>query len=131
GDQGDGEGGQGPDGRSAEAGPHPLGARAHVRSLPMRSLTWRRRSAQYAARPSSTFLAAVGSAKLAVPTCTAVAPARRNSTASSVVAMPPMPITGIFTARASSHTMRRAIGLSAGPERPPVLLARRGRQVRG
>jgi len=36
--------------------------------------------------------------KFAVPICTAVAPATRNSITSSTVAMPPMPISGILTA---------------------------------
>ena len=39
-----------------------------------------------------------GSTKFAVPTCTAVAPAMMNSSASSAVAMPPMPMMGSFTA---------------------------------
>src|SRR5258708_6187535 len=36
---------------------------------------------------------------------------------------------GMRTARAASYTIRTAIGLIAGPERPPVLLAIRGRRV--
>src|SRR2546427_247683 len=39
--------------------------------------------------------------------------------------MPPTPTSGMRTARASSWTMRRATGLMAGPERPPVPLPRR------
>ena len=39
-----------------------------------------------------------GSMKLAVPTSMALAPAIRNSSASSAVRMPPSPTTGIFTA---------------------------------
>ena len=40
---------------------------------------------------------AVGSKKLAVPICTALAPATRNSITSSSVAMPPMPMIGTLT----------------------------------
>ena len=39
-----------------------------------------------------------GSTKFAVPTWTAVAPAMMNSSASSTVAMPPIPRIGSFTA---------------------------------
>ena len=42
-----------------------------------------------------------GLMKFAVPTDTAVAPAIRNSRASSAVAIPPIPMTGIFTAWAA------------------------------
>ena len=45
------------------------------------------------------------------------------------VMIPPRPQIGIETARAASWTMRTAIGLIAGPESPPVLLAIRGRRV--
>ena len=37
-----------------------------------------------------------------------------------------MPITGMDTAPATSYTMRRATGNTAGPDRPPVRLASRG-----
>ena len=40
--------------------------------------------------------------------------------------MPPMPMTGMRTARAACHAMRTAIGRMAGPESPPVPKARRG-----
>ena len=40
-----------------------------------------------------------------------------------------MPITGILTARAACQAMRTATGRMAGPERPPVPKARRGRRV--
>src|SRR6266704_1059870 len=66
---------------------------------------------------------------MAVPTWTARAPQQRNSRASSPVMMPPMPTTGMRTARASSWTMRSATGLMAGPERPPLPVARRGRRA--
>src|SRR5205809_175005 len=66
---------------------------------------------------------------MAVPTWTARAPQQRNSRASSPVMMPPMPTTGMRTARASSWTMRSATGLMAGPERPPLPAARRGRRA--
>ena len=38
--------------------------------------------------------------------------------------MPPMPTMGILTAFAHCHTIRTATGLIAGPDMPPVLLAR-------
>src|SRR6202049_707855 len=63
---------------------------------------------------------ALGSAKLAVPTCTAEAPTDRYWSTSSTVSMPPKPITGIFTAFLVSQTSRRVMGRIAGPERPPV-----------
>ena len=56
----------------------------------------------------------------------AVAPAIRNSIASLAEAMPPRPITGIFTALATCHTILRATGLTAGPLSPPVEMLRRG-----
>jgi Protein kinase domain len=60
-----------------------------------------------------------GSQNVAVPTSTATAPAIRNSAASSPLAIPPSPMTGIFTARAAWYTRRKAMGLMAGPESPP------------
>ena len=42
-----------------------------------------------------------GSTKIAVPTWIALAPARKNSSASPSPMMPPMPITGIRTAAAT------------------------------
>ena len=70
--------------------------------------------------PSSSFVQMNGSTKFAVPTWTALAPAIMNSSASRASAMPPMPITGIFTVCRHSCTMRTAIGLIAGPLRPPT-----------
>ena len=55
-----------------------------------------------------------------MPTVTEVAPAKIISAASSHVATPPMPLMGIFTALAASHTMRTAMAWIAGPETPPV-----------
>ena len=43
-----------------------------------------------------------GSTKVAVPTCTAVAPAIMNSSTSAADVMPPIPMTGIRTRRAHS-----------------------------
>src|SRR5258707_8145382 len=73
---------------------------------------------------------ALGSAKLAVPTCTAEAPTTRYSSTSSTVSMPPRPITGILTAFIVSQTSRRVMGLMAGPERPPVRFPKRDLRVR-
>ena len=42
--------------------------------------------------------------------------------ASSAEAIPPMPITGTFTAFAASYTMRTAIGWIAGPDTPPGVI---------
>ena len=61
-----------------------------------------------------------GSAKVAVPTWTALAPARISSAASPPVAMPPTPtIVRSGSAACTSWTARTAIGWMAGPERPP------------
>src|SRR5207253_9520385 len=72
------------------------------RAAPM---VWRidaRRCARtYAARPSTTVSGAVGSANVAVPTCTADAPAMRNSSASFAFVTPPAPMIGIDTACAT------------------------------
>jgi hypothetical protein len=51
----------------------------------------------YARSPSSSFDQMNGSTKLIVPTCTALAPAIMNSSTSSAVAMPPIPMIGSFT----------------------------------
>ena len=61
---------------------------------------------------------------MAVPMATAAAPARMNSSASSALQIPPMPITGTRTVWATWYTIRTATGLMAGPDSPPVLLAR-------
>ena len=66
--------------------------------------------------------------KFAVPTSTAVAPANMNSRASSPFIMPPRPITGIFTARATCHTILTAIGLMQGPDNPPVIVESLGQR---
>ena len=55
----------------------------------------------YAASPSITLSGASGSANVAVPTCTADAPAIRNSSASSALVTPPAPMIGIETACAT------------------------------
>ena len=46
-------------------------------------------------------IAAMGSAKVAVPTCTAEAPAMRNSSASLAFVTPPAPMIGTLTAWAT------------------------------
>ena len=67
-----------------------------------------------------------GLAKFAAPTCTAAAPAMMNSSASRPVAIPPRPTTGMFTAPTACHTMRRAMGRTAGPDRPAKMLLNTG-----
>ena len=57
-----------------------------------------RAQAVLASCPSMTRTVAVGSMKFAVPTATAVAPARRNSTASVPYVTPPIPTIGTLTA---------------------------------
>ncbi len=79
--------------------------------------------------PSSSFGQMNGSTKLAVPTCTAEAPAIMNSMASRASAMPPMPMIGIVIACRHSYTIRTAIGLMAGPLRPPTIFDSFGRRV--
>src|SRR5581483_10868174 len=79
--------------------------------------------------PSMIWIIAAGCRKVAVPTCTAAAPASMYSAASSAVAMPPQPITAILTARAHWKTWRSTIGLIAGPESPPMMLPRQGLNV--
>ena len=74
----------------------------HIFSVPTRSAA----RAMFSRRRNAESSAAMrkgerGSQKVAVPTSTALAPAIRNSAASSPLAMPPKPMTGIFTARAA------------------------------
>ena len=57
------------------------------------------------------------------------APARMNSNASCVLNMPPIPMTGMSTARAACQTIRRAIGRIAGPDSPPSTFDSTGRRV--
>ena len=83
---------------------------------------------QYSTIPAATFTDIEGSMKLAVPISIADAPARRNSTASAAEEIPPRPMTGIFTALATCHTIRTATGFTQGPDNPPVTIERRGRR---
>ena len=76
-------------------------------------------------------LQAKGSVRFAAPTCTAVAPASSISITFSALLMPPMPMMGTETASYTCHTIRRATGNTAGPEKPPMMLASTGRRVRG
>ena len=69
---------------------------------------------------------AKGSTRLAAPTSTAVAPASISSMTSSALITPPRPTMGMRTASYTCQTMRTASGKSAGPDMPPVLLARSG-----
>ena len=81
------------------------------------------------ARPSRTFRGAKGSAKQAVPTATAEAPASMSWAASSPEDTPPMPRMGSLTALETSQTIRTATGRTAGPDRPPVFIFKIGRRV--
>ena len=65
--------------------------------------------------------------KFAVPIWIAVAPASMNSTASLQSIIPPKPMTGIFTVLATCHTIRNAIGFTAAPDIPPVIVDKIGR----
>src|ERR1700682_4573844 len=66
--------------------------------------------------PTPALMAAValGAAKPAVPTCTAVAPTIRYSITSSAISIPPKPIIGILTTLQNSRTRARGIGLMEG-----------------
>lgn len=64
--------------------------------------------------PSLTFTVTHGSIKFAVPISIAVAPTIKNSIASSAEQIPPSPTTGILTALATCHTIRKATGFTAG-----------------
>lgn len=60
--------------------------------------------------PLATFSETAGSMKLAVPISMAEAPARKNSTASVALEIPPKPTTGIFTALATKKVLNENIG---------------------
>ena len=64
--------------------------------------------------------------KFAVPICTAVAPANKNSTASVAFIIPPNPIIGTLTAFATCHTIRKAIGFTQAPDNPQVTVDKIG-----
>ena len=51
-----------------------------------------------------------------------------NSSASLPVAMPPRPTTGMFTAPTACQTIRKAMGRTAGPDRPAKMLSNTGRR---
>ena len=89
-------------------------------------LPWRSRCS---VRPTRNFFQINGSTKFAVPTCTALAPTIMNSSMSSAVMMPPIPMIGIRTAWRHSYTMRTAMGRMAGPLSPPTMFASFGRRV--
>mgnify|MGYP000231901856 CR=1 FL=1 len=67
--------------------------------------------------------------EVAVPIWMAEAPASMNSTASFQFMIPPKPMTGIFTALATCHTIRKAMGFTAAPDMPPVTVESIGRCV--
>lgn len=79
---------------------------------------------QYSFIKSMILSVTVGSMKLAVPTCIAEAPANMNSIASRPFMIPPNPITGMLTALATCHTILTAIGRTAAPDSPPVIVDR-------
>lgn len=82
---------------------------------------------KYSSIPRATFTVTAGSMKLAVPISMAEAPAKRNSMASRAFMIPPKPTTGIFTALATCHTIRKAMGFTAAPDMPPVTVESIGR----
>ena len=72
-------------------------------------------------------LAGARSFSKAVPSATALAPARRNSKASVPVMMPPDPMMGSSGSAAwTAHTARSAIGRMAGPLSPPGIVPNPG-----
>ncbi len=84
------------------------------------------------AAPTAIRSGARGSAKVAVPTPTASAPASIISTASTPVVTPPVPMIGVSgSARDTSQTARNAIALIGGPLRPPPPAPSFGRRVSG
>src|SRR6266480_2012521 len=64
--------------------------------------------------------------RIAVPICTAHAPAMMYSKASRPDPTQPTPITGMCTFSQMSYTARTPIDRIAGPLRPPYLFARAG-----
>src|SRR5690606_5856202 len=88
--------------------------------------------ADQASSSASTRAGARGSAKVAVPTWTAEAPARSSSAASSPRATPPTPTIGRSGSAAwTSCTARTATGWVAGPGRPPPRSPEPGRKAPG
>ena len=87
---------------------------------------------RYVATPWAAVTAAAGSIRVAVPICTAHAPASSISTTSSPVRTPPTPRIGTSgRARATSCTARSEIGRIAGPDSHPVTAPSRGRRPAG
>ncbi len=79
-----------------------LGSGSFDSAAPMTSRIEARPCARtYAASPSITFRETSGSANVAAPICTPVAPAMRNSSASRALVTPPAPMIGILTRCAS------------------------------
>src|SRR5664280_2151741 len=117
-------------GAPATAGRAGSARQAHS-ARPRASAGVRRPRAASSARSSPRMRRGASKAvKLAAPTATAVAPQAMNSRASRPLMTPPIPTTGTCgRASATSATMRSAIGLIAGPQRPPVRLPRNGLSV--
>ena len=67
-----------------------------------------------------------GSRKSVVPSATSFAPAATSSSTSRPVMTPPMPTIGRSVTRRHASTAASAIGFSAGPDRPPDQVPRRG-----
>src|SRR5262249_32174941 len=88
-------------------------ATSAIRSMPRRAGAW---------SSSRRILAhADGSWKIAVPTLTMDAPASISSRASRPVITPPIPMIGTpGSASCTCQMQRTAIGLTAGPDKPPV-----------
>src|SRR5688572_12310575 len=79
--------------------------------------------------PLTTRSALRGSRIEAVPSATSEAPATRYCNASSALVMPPTPITGTFTARATRQVARTPTGINDTPLTPPLPNPSTGRRV--
>src|SRR5260370_772094 len=80
-------------------------------------------------RASTSCSLALGSVKLAVPTCTAEAPMDRYSSTSSTVSMPPNPRIAVLTALFVSQTSFKVMGLIARPNQPDRVLRGEAKDV--
>ena len=121
-----------PSGRGITAPPVPGTPRERAAAPGDRPATRHPSPSGTPAMPRAISTGAAGSTSTAVPTCTAEAPARSISTASSADRTPPTAMIGASgTTRAASKTARSVSGFSAGPDIQPVTGPERGAQGRG